>query len=260
MKNRHANGFTLVELLVVIGIIAVLISILLPALSKAKEAATKISCASNLRQLASFTILYASENKGVFPDWHNSSGMYQDNTYIVPDTFSRTVRDDLDKNYGASRNLFYCPGNTEANSDANWTKAQTPGTLGNGNASLWGYAYFGGLADVANSPAPPSTKPNWDWNLMWRPSPRADGHASMGFPTKMGRKATYDILWTDNTFDVNGWFSCAHMQGPAINVGYYAWWNGMIRGKGGMNEAYTDGHVEWKTQNEIAGLGAGTPS
>lgn len=67
MNQARKNAFTLVELLVVIGIIAVLISVLLPALNKARSQANVVKCASNIRQLAQALVNYSSENKGRFP-------------------------------------------------------------------------------------------------------------------------------------------------------------------------------------------------
>jgi len=63
MLKRH-SAFTLVELLVVIGIIALLISILLPALNRARESAKAVQCASNARQLVMATNIFANEHKG----------------------------------------------------------------------------------------------------------------------------------------------------------------------------------------------------
>jgi prepilin-type N-terminal cleavage/methylation domain-containing protein len=66
--NGRRRGFSLVELLVVVGLVAVLISLLLPAMGRARAQAKQVVCASNLRQIGQAMLMYANENRGqLFP-------------------------------------------------------------------------------------------------------------------------------------------------------------------------------------------------
>ena len=76
MQQKKRQGFTLVELLVVIGIIALFISVLMPALSKLREQANRVVCALNVRQFATVMIMYANDNKGTHMDPGNANGQW----------------------------------------------------------------------------------------------------------------------------------------------------------------------------------------
>ena len=112
--RRHRFAFTLIELLVVIAIIAILAAMLLPALASAKERAKRISCTSNLHQLAVSSFIYAGENKDYLPPLDNGGhgGWPSD---IPTNTFNA-----LSASCGATRNVLFCTTVSDVNQDNQW--------------------------------------------------------------------------------------------------------------------------------------------
>ncbi len=92
MKNSR-RAFTLIELLVVIAIIAILAAMLLPTLSRAKEAGRRIACLNNLKELSLAARMYVDDNNGAFPS-RNSVDRWPDHFY---------------NNYGKNVKLLVCP-------------------------------------------------------------------------------------------------------------------------------------------------------
>jgi prepilin-type processing-associated H-X9-DG protein/prepilin-type N-terminal cleavage/methylation domain-containing protein len=125
-KPKSSHAFTLVELLVVIGIIAVLIGVLLPALNKARQQSQSVACLSNMRQLGQGLVMFTQEHKGYLPKgWFNARPAATGNANdVVASDYSASDNwgfrfpmygwDYVMLQYvGKSKNVFACPTDTE---------------------------------------------------------------------------------------------------------------------------------------------------
>src|SRR5438876_11629907 len=101
-KNCPSPGFTLIELLVVIAIIGILASLLLPAMSKAKESGRSALCRSNMLQLGLGMLMYSDENNEYFP-WPGDIDRNWSPDWVFggqPDTFANNPAMWKDRGFG----------------------------------------------------------------------------------------------------------------------------------------------------------------
>jgi prepilin-type processing-associated H-X9-DG protein/prepilin-type N-terminal cleavage/methylation domain-containing protein len=233
--RRARGGFTLVELLVVIGIIALLISILLPAMNKARQQANQVKCAANLRQMGQAMTMYLNQWKA-YPGHAALSGGV---TYAVWPTRLRAF---LNNNQG----IFHCP---SQESGFEWqSRIGTGAQFATAVHSPYGYNQGEVLLNVFTIPfsygyndwgasGPQATSPKEQRGLggdLWIP----------GMELKMGRvkKSAEMIAIADNTQD-GIWDFNIDPRDPREAPG-------KIHNKG-CNVLFCDGHVSWYSQQDV---------
>ena len=224
-KNR---GFTLVELLVVIGIIAVLVSLLLPTLGRAREAAGRTKCLANLRSIGQLCTMYAGRYNDQIPIGFSGpasgSKIFQNNYFLSRNSSSpapgTTVRyvglgllfeaNLMTQGIGGEGQVFYCPAFQDKDHQYDVETNPWPPSEGTCRASF-----------SSRSSDPTSDKPAGRRGVMWATSGLAGPmtEASTPEPTKMmkqsklkGRAIVSDIISSPTRIPI------AHRKG--VNVLY----------------------------------------
>jgi prepilin-type N-terminal cleavage/methylation domain-containing protein/prepilin-type processing-associated H-X9-DG protein len=235
LRRTGAGGFTLVELLVVIGIIAILISILLPSLNAARERAKRVQCAADLHTFAQAITMYASQNKGKVPMHQGGANWLWDLSYDSRDWFTEVAK--------LPQGIFYCPSYTY-DQDGQW---DFTGPKGNGqNFSIIGYYWLGyrpGYDNGAGGFSPATlTNAMFRYPLEDKWIQKITDRTDKSTPSDLVIMSDIVIsredrrTWSDNNFQ-------------NVHGGYYAG-HGTTHRAGekplGGNNLYLDGHAEWR--------------
>ena len=222
------NGFTLVELLVVIGIIAILMAILLPSLNAARERAKRVACGNNIRTFGQAVTLYANQNKGRVPMHAAASNWLWDLPYDSRDWFVDVAK--------IPKEMFYCPSYTHE-TDGMWDFTG-PNTPGGANFTIAGYYW------LAKRPGPALlTNMPFRYPLTDRWIEKVTDKSEMSTASDLVLMSDI-VLSRDNTTTwTNGNFVTA--------FGGYHSGHGTTHRQGdkplGGNILFLDSHVEWRS-------------
>jgi prepilin-type N-terminal cleavage/methylation domain-containing protein/prepilin-type processing-associated H-X9-DG protein len=147
---RPKHAFTLIELLVVISVISLLVSILLPALGKAREASRRASCLANVRGQVQAMYIYAADHKSLLPD--NGGPAFHQRTIDTPGAFNDATNPHpagigslLFGNYLTSMKAGFCSGDNGAPNSISYLRALA---LGYNNLGTFRNAVRAGTVDV----------------------------------------------------------------------------------------------------------------